>query len=42
MSGHFIPILSKNRPACFGGLLFFGKGNFSDGDLFLQEEAGTI
>jgi hypothetical protein len=35
-------ILSKNRPACFGGLLFFGEGKFSDGDLFLQEETGTL
>jgi len=35
-------ILSKNRPACFGGLLYFVEGNFSADDLFLQEETGTV
>ena len=38
----FIPILHKNPPPCFCGLLFFGKGNFYDGDHFLEEETGTI
>ena len=35
-------VLSKNRLPCFCGLSFFREGNFSDGDLFLQEETGTI
>jgi len=36
----FIPVLSKNPPPCFGGLLFFEEGNFSDGDLIYRKEPG--
>ena len=33
---------AQNPPPCFSGLLFFLEGNFYAGDLFLQEETGTL